>query len=256
MANPSAAERRSFTMRVLQEQGHASVSDLSDELNVSEVTIRKDLRNLEEHGLLIRTHGGAVMVDHYVYDLPFEEKSTRFAEEKKRIGKAAADLVDDGDTLILDSGTTTLQIARNLRGKQHLTVVTGSIHIALELLRLPEVDLMVLGGQVRQNSASVVGPTAERMLHEHSFRKFFLSADGLDADYGLTTTHTFEAHLNRIMIEAAEQIIVVADASKLERRGLSFICGLDDISTLIIDDRISDTSVRRLEEQGVNVIVV
>lgn len=243
-------------MRLLQEQGHASVSALSDELDVSEVTIRKDMRFLEERKLLVRTHGGAVLLDHYVYDLPFEEKATRHSEEKKRIGEAAAGLVEDGDTVILDSGSTTLYIARNLRNKKDLTVTTASIHIALELLRIPNLELLMLGGIVRPTSASVVGAYAEQMLREHSFRRLFLAGDGFDVKYGLTTTNTLEAHLNRIMIASAQQIILVVDSSKLGRRGLSRICGVEEVHTIVIDDKVPESAVREMEEMGARVLVV
>lgn len=256
MATPGAAERRSYIMRLLREQGHVSVSALSDELGVSEVTIRKDMRFLEERQLLVRTHGGAVLLDQYVYDLPFEEKAERHAEEKKRIGQAAAELIEDGDTLILDSGSTTLQIVRNLRNKKDLTVATASIHIALELQRTAGIDVLMLGGLVRSTSASVVGAYAEQMLRDHAFQKLFLAGDGFDVDYGLTTTNSMEAHLNRSMIASAQQIIAVLDSSKVGRRGLSRICGVADMNTLVIDSGVPEDTVQRLEDLGIRVVVV
>lgn len=242
-------------MRLLQDQGHVSVSSLSNDLDVSEVTIRKDLRFLEERQLLVRTHGGAVQLNHYVYDLPFEEKTTRHSTEKQRIGRAAAALVEDGDTIILDSGSTTLQVARMLVEKKDLTVATASIHIALELLRNAATDVLMLGGIVRSNSASVVGAYAEEILRDHAFLKLFLAGDGFDIDYGVTTTKTMEAHLNRVMIEAAQHTVAVIDSSKIGRRGLSRICGVESINTLVIDEGISDEAVIRLEEMGIRVIV-
>lgn len=243
-------------MRLLHDQGHVSVSGLSAELEVSEVTIRKDLRFLEERKLLVRTHGGAALLDQYVYDLPFVEKAPRNLDAKKKIGRAAAELVEDGDTLILDSGSTTLQIARNLRNIKDLTVATASIHLALELLRISDIEVLMLGGMVRSTSASVVGSYAEQMLREHAFRKLFLAGDGFDVDYGLTTTNTMEAHLNRIMIEAAQQTIAVLDSSKIGRRGLGRICSSQDINMLIVDSDVPGDVVRRLEEEGIHVLVV
>ena len=256
MPTHNAAERRNYIMRVLYEQGHVAVSSLSDDLDVSEVTIRKDMRFLEQRKLLVRTHGGAALLNQYVYDLPFEEKANRHSDEKKKIGAAAAELVEDGDTLILDAGSTTQQVARNLRNKKNVTVATSSIHIALELLRFSGVEILMLGGIVRATAASVIGSYAEQMLREHAFCKLFLAGDGLDVDFGLTTVNTMEAHLNRIMIEAAQQTIVVADSSKIGRRGLSRICGIEEINTLIIDSGVSDENVRRLEEAGLRVVVV
>lgn len=256
MASHNTAERRSYIMQVLQDQGHASVSNLSDELGVSEVTIRKDINFLEQRKLLIRTHGGAVLVDGYVYDQPFEEKSTRNAEEKRRIGLAAAKMVSDGETLILDSGSTTHQIARNLRNKKGLIIATASVHIAIELLRIPGIDVMMLGGIVRATSGAVVGSYAEEMLRDHAFQTLFLAGDGLDVGYGLTTTNTMEAHLNRFMMASARQTVAVVDSSKIGRRGLSRICGAEEIDTLIIDSGVSEETVSHLEDLGVNVMIV
>lgn len=256
MASHNTAERRSYIMQLLHDQGHVSVSALTGDLRVSEVTIRKDIRFLEQRKLLMRTHGGAVMVDQYVYDRPFEEKRTHHSEEKKRIGAAAAALVADGETLILDSGSTTLQVARNLRKRKDLVVATASVHIALELLRIPNVDVMILGGTIRQSSASVVGSYADQMLRDHAFQKLFLAGDGMDVDHGLTTTNTMEAHLNRLMMDSSQQTIAVVDSSKIGRRGLSRICGVERIDTLIIDSGVAEETVGRLEDAGVDVMVV
>ena len=256
MAIYSTAERHVHTMQILKEQGHTSVSKLSKELGVSEVTIRKDLRALEQRKLLVRTHGGAVLIDHYMYDLPFDEKSQHHAEEKRRIGKAAAERIEDGDTLILNAGSTTVQVARHLRGKKNLTITTNSLHVAVELLSNLDVDLLMMGGVVHPTTAAIVGPFAEKMLRQHSFRKLFLGGDGFDVDYGLTTTNALEAHLDRTMIQSAQETIAVMDASKFGRRGLSLICGLADVDTVITDNRVSDETVQRLKEHGIEVVVV
>ena len=256
MSGYSAAERHVETMQLLQDKGHASVSYLSDRFSVSEVTIRKDLRELEQRHLLVRTHGGAVLIDHYMHDLPFDEKAQHRAEEKRRIGRAAADLVKDHDTLVLTTGSTTVQVARHLRGKRQLTVTTSSLHVALELMNNLDVDLILLGGFVRPTTASVVGPHAEQMLREHSFRWLFLGGDGLDVNYGMTTINGLEAHLNRLMTEAAQQTVLVVDASKFGRRCLSRVCNIEEIDTVITDDAAPEEAVRQLEDAGVEVIVV
>lgn len=255
MPTQSAAERRSYAIRQLNDQGHLSVSNLSEELDVSTVTIRKDLQYLEDRNLLIRTHGGAIRPDHYAYDLSLDEKAKRHEAEKKRIGRKAADLVADKDTLVIDSGTTAMQVVRNLDGKKDLTAATGSVHIARELLRLSEVNVLMLGGRLRRTSASAVGHYAEQMMREHSFRKFFLAVDGFDVDYGLTTTNDSEAHLNRLMVESSEETIAIVDSSKFGRRGLSYICKPNDVDIVITDDNVSDRDVRRLEEAEVQVLI-
>lgn len=233
-----------------------SVSDLSSRLDVSEVTIRKDLRYLEARKFLIRVHGGAMLIDHAVSDLPLEKKAVQHAEEKQRIGATAAGLVDDEDRIILDSGSTTLEIARNLRSKRNVVVTTNSIHVASELVHNPDIELLMPGGVVRSSSASIVGPYAEQMFREHSFRKLFLAGDGFDLRFGVTTTSDMEAHLNRVMIESAQRTIVVADSSKFGRRGLSRICGMDVIHSVITDDKVSEQMVKGLEDLGIGVMVV
>ena len=251
----NAAERRKYSFEVLSERGHVSVAELSSHLGVSEVTIRKDLQYLEERNLLMRTHGGAMRLDYLVAEQTLEEKGQKYQEQKARIGRAAAELVEDGDTLILDAGTTVLQVARHLRGKRNLTVLTSSITVAAEMMRIPDADLIMLGGLVRASSAAVVGHYAEQMVRDHSFRKLFLAVDGFDVERGLTTTHTMEAHLNRIMIESAMQTVAVLDSSKFGRRGLCSICGVESVDVVVTDDQIPDNFRRQLEERDVHVVI-
>lgn len=251
----TAAERRKQSFEVLSERGHVSVAELSLQFGVSEVTIRKDLQYLEERNLLMRTHGGAMRLDYLVNEQTLEEKGRKYQEQKVRIGKAAAALVEDGDTIILDAGTTVLQVARHLRGKRNLTILTSSVTVAAEVMRIPDAELIMLGGIVRASSAAVVGHYAEQMVRDHSFRKLFLAVDGFDVDRGLTTTHTMEAHLNRIMIDSAMQTVAVLDASKFGRRGLCSICGVERIDTVVTDDQIPDNVRRSLEDKDVHVIL-
>jgi DeoR family transcriptional regulator, aga operon transcriptional repressor len=251
----SVAERRNRALKMLKENGQVAVSELSELLDVSEVTIRKDLQYLEKRNLLIRTHGGAMQNDYLVHDQHFEEKSKHFHEEKRRIGEAAANLVKDGDTLILDAGTTIMQVARHLHGKRKLTILTSAVNIAMELNRIPDIQLIMLGGVIRPTSAAVVGPFAESMVSEHYCSKLFLAGDGFDPEFGLTTTNALEAHLNRVMIKSAQETVVVMDSSKFGRRGLSRICGMDSISTIITDPGIPDGIRRMLDDREINVII-
>lgn len=255
MTSNQAVRRREHILDKLQKDGRVSVTNLTEELDVSAVTVRKDLDHLAERKLLVRTHGGAITKNHVVYDLPFEEKARQNEEEKKRIAARAARLVDDQDIIVLDSGTTTLQVVRSLRDKENLKVATNSVLIASEVLRIPNIELIVLGGLLRPNSASIVGPYAEQMLREHSFRKLFLAGDGFDVNYGLTTTDVQEASLNQLMIQAADLTIVVVDSSKFSRRGLCRICRVKDIDAVITDDKAPEKSVKVLEEKGVEVLI-
>lgn len=249
----SPAERHNHILENLTDQGYVTVSGLSEELDVSEVTIRRDLRLLEERNLLYRTHGGANPTNHLVYDRPVQEKAKQYADQKRRIGQAAAALVEDNDFLIFASGTTVHAVSRHLRNRRNLTVVTSAMNVAMELLPLPEVEIIMLGGVVRHTSTSVIGPHAEAVMAQHACRKLFLGVDGFDVDHGLTTTNAYEAHLNQVMIEAAQRVIVVTDSSKFGLRGFSRICGIDDVHQLITDTDAPPAAVQRIEEMGVAV---
>ena len=243
-------------MRFLKRDGHALVSRLSEEFGVSEVTIRKDLRALEEENLVVRTHGGAVLAEHFKFDLPFDQQSQVRQDEKMRIGAAGAALVEDGEAIIISSGSTTAQVARHLDGKKDLTILTHSLRIASDLLQHMEFKIYLLGGQVLSTMASTIGPYAEAMLSDHAAKRLFLGTDGYDLNYGLTTTNMLEAHLQRRMIESAEQVVVVADSSKFDRRGVSRVCPVSKLDVLITDEALPDKYANHLESEGVHLIIV
>jgi DeoR family transcriptional regulator of aga operon len=252
----SRTERHDFILELLRETGSVKVADLSDELQVSKVTIRKDLRELEERDLLYRTYGGANLRDPYVGERSLTEKVTEFAEEKKRIGQAAADLVARRESLIMGPGTTMTQVARHLPDTHELTVITNAMNVALVLAKRKGVDILLLGGTVRHNSQSAVGVHAEDMLDGYTCDKLFLGVDGFDVEFGLTTTNTLEARLNMRMIQTAQRTVVVTDSSKFGRRGLRRICGLDYIHRVITDTGVEDHTVEALEGRGIIVDAV
>lgn len=236
-----------------------SVADLSDRLDVSAVTIRKDLKALEERGLLYRTHGGARLHNPYVTDRPVSEKAQIQADEKARIGQAAAALVAPRDSVLFASGTTVRAVAHQLAASaaaRQLTAVTNSMDVARDLARLPEAEVLLLGGLVRPSSSSVVGPYAVSFLAEHACDKLFLGVDGFDLDFGLTTTSALEAELNQAMMRSAQRTVVVADATKFGRRGFRRICAASDVDLVVTDRGVDAEVVCRLEALGVEVQVV
>ena len=255
MGNISVAERRNKTIKYLNDEGQVSVTKLSKILGVSEVTVRKDLMFLEEKNFLVRTHGGAMKNDFLVHDQHFEEKGKKYADEKRRIGEKAAQMVSEGDSLILDAGTTVLQIAKKLKNKRNLTVLTPAINVALELIHSPDAQIMLMGGVLRNTSAAVIGPYAETMIKEHFCSKLFLATDGFDPAIGVTTTNTIEASLNKLMVNSAHETIVVLDSSKFGRRGLCRICGIDQIDVIITDENISDSMRKTLEDHNIEVLI-
>jgi DeoR family transcriptional regulator of aga operon len=249
-------DRRNEIVRLVNKNGRAKVEELSQHFGVSTVTIRNDLNYLEERGLIHRAYGGALTRKEVAFDPTLFEKAKLHVEEKKRIGEKAAEMVFDGESIVLDSGTTTLEIAKAIKSRKDLTVMTNAINIATELAGLPDVTVMLTGGTLREKSFSLVGPNAESALKAFYFDKLFLGVDGLDAESGLTTPNVLEAQLNRVMIEVSRETIVVVDSSKFGRRSLSLIVPLDRIHTVITDSGVSEEYRNVLAEKHIDTIVV
>jgi DeoR family transcriptional regulator, aga operon transcriptional repressor len=249
-------ERHQHIINKLQHEGQVQVVDLCDELKVSSVTIRKDLKLLEDKGLLFRTHGGATQHNPYTVDRSVNEKEKIQASEKNSIGTAAAKLIAPNDSILIASGTTVLALAKNIKPLENLTVITSALPVALELIRHPEIEVLQLGGLLRKNSSSVAGPYSESILADFSCSKLFLGVDGIDLEFGLTTTNVMEAHLNRQMINISQKTIVLADSTKFGKRGFGRICGFEDIDQVITDKGISEHIIKSLEGMGVKVTVV
>ena len=214
-------ERQNRIMEIMRQQNAVSVATLSSLMKVSEVTIRKDLTMLEEQHMLYRVHGSAILVNRYINDRSVAEKEKLYADEKHAIGVYAARLIGPDDTIMVASGTTTLAMAREIGQNDRLTVITSAFSVASELSTRRSVDVIQLGGMVRRSSLSVLGPFAEQMLGSLSCSKLFMGVDGVDLDYGVTTTNHIEASLHKQMIASVQKVIVLADSSKFGRRGFS-----------------------------------
>ncbi|MGV3509209.1 MAG: DeoR/GlpR family DNA-binding transcription regulator [Sphingobacteriaceae bacterium] len=250
------AERHQFILNKIQKEGNINVLDLCKELDVSPVTIRKDLKLLEDKNLLFRTHGGATLTNPYTIDRPVNEKEKLQSDEKAKIGIKGASLIEQNDSIVIASGTTVLALAKNIQPKSHLTVITSAINVAQELLRHPEIEVLLLGGILRRSSSSVMGPYAEQILTDFFCSKLYLGVDGIDLEYGLTTTNALEAHLNRQMIAVSQRIIVLTDSTKFGKRGFGRICGIDEIHEIITDSGISQHVKEKLEALGIKVSII
>jgi DeoR family transcriptional regulator, aga operon transcriptional repressor len=248
--------RRHEIVQLALAGGRVGVGDLAARFAVSEVTIRADLRHLQGRGILSRTHGGAVANTRVARELSLVEKVEDHADAKQALAEAACDLIRSGDTIILDSGTTTAQIASRLGRHDRLTVLTNGLNVALHLAHHPGVQLVMTGGRFRAQSQSFFGPHAEESLSRYNFDKLFLGVDGIDFRAGLTTHFEREAVLNRRMCKAAAEIIVVADSSKFNRAGLHRICGLSDIGTIVTDAGIPAPFADAFAQAGVRLITV
>lgn len=256
MSQLTLTERHQYILGKLKKEGSVKVVDLCDALNVSSVTIRKDLKQLEDRELLFRTHGGGTITDPYTADRPVNEKAQIHSGEKSSIGEAAARLVEPNDCILIASGTTVLSLAKNIEPRGQLTVITAALNVAMELVHHPGIEVIQLPGQIRKTSSSATGMYAEKMLEDFSCSKLFLGVDGIDVEFGLTTTNMMEAQLNKKMIAASQKTIVLADSSKFGKRGFGRICGLEDIEQVITDQNISDHMVETLKGLGIEVTIV
>jgi DeoR family transcriptional regulator, aga operon transcriptional repressor len=249
-------ERHQHILQKLKKEGSVNVVDLCNELSVSSVTIRKDLKLLEDKDLLFRTHGGGTLTNPYTVDRPVIEKAKIHSGEKTGIGEAAARLIEPNDCILIASGTTVVSLAKSLRPNGNLTVVTAALNVALELIHHQGIEVIQLPGIIRKTSSSVAGNYAEKMLEDFSFSKLFLGVDGIDPEFGLTTTNMMEAQLNKKMIGVAQKTIVLADSSKFGKRGFGRICGLEDVDQVITDRNISEHMVETLRGLGIEVNIV
>lgn len=253
----SGRERRAIIMKMLESEEEVLVTTLSRMLHTSEVTIRKDLTSLQERNLIIRTRGGAIRrpIENLGEDTSVGKKSTFNFREKDRIGEAASKLIKNGDHIILDSGTTTLAMARHLDHLQNLTIITNSIDIANELLRYQRFSIIILGGHLRVNSHSVVGPLASATLRNFSDYKFFMGVDSFSIENGVSTPNLEEALLNQQMLMNASQVIAVFDASKCNKRSYTHVCATNQLNVIVTDDGMPTEIRTRLKEMNIKVII-
>jgi DeoR family transcriptional regulator of aga operon len=246
-------ERRRVILDMMQHDGRVLVADLAQHFQTSQVTIRKDLEILHLRGLIHRTHGGALPTRQGALEDPtLREKEKLYRKEKHSIATAAARLVAEGQVVILDSGTTTTEIARVLRNFKNLTIVTNAVNIAAELAN-SSLEIILTGGTVRKNSFSLVGPIAEETLHRLSADILFLGVDGFDVQYGLSTPNLQEAKVNRVMVEIAKRTVATCDSSKFGRRSLSLIVEPSALHHVITDHGIRKADMKALKRAGIEV---
>ncbi len=248
-------KRQAHIMEVLIKEEAMSVSELAELLDVSSVTIRKDLNELEQAGKLYRSHGKARIINPFTLNRSVSEKEKMAPEQKDAIGREAAKLIDRDDSIIIASGTTVHALARNIKPIHRLTVVTASLQVSVILSQDESNDIIQLGGMLRHSSLSVVGQYSKSILENCSFSKLFIGVDGIDFNYGFTTTDMREAELNQQMMRAAQKVIVLADSTKFGRRGFAKIGNIEDIDMIITDSGVNPNVVKQIEEHGIEVIV-
>jgi DeoR/GlpR family transcriptional regulator of sugar metabolism len=252
-----AEGRRRKILELVEQTGQVTIHDVVKRFSVSAVTARSDLDALSSNGAVLRSHGGAVRYEP-TRDYPLQLKATLHRSEKSRIGQAAARLVKPNEKIILDSGSTTAEIAKYLKNAKlkSLTVITSALNIANELADAAEMSLIMIGGLLRTASYSFVGPQAESMLRDMHADRLFLAVDGFDVESGPFTSDVLEAQLNGLMIKVSKDVTVVADSTKLGRRSLFRISPIENIHRLVTDSRAPEDFTQALRKKGVEVILV
>jgi DeoR/GlpR family transcriptional regulator of sugar metabolism len=250
-----AEPRRKKILEWLQEEGSARVRDLSAAFEVSEATIRQDLEKLESDGYISREHGGAYLktVPHQVETLSLQHIENM--EKKQRIGHHAASLVHDGETIILDAGSTTTEIANRLVNRRDLTIITNALNIALILGGVPGFAVHMPGGQFKAPTLSLSGDASVEFFRNIMVSKLFLATAGVSLESGLTYPSFADLQLKEAMIRAASHVYLVADSTKINRTSFTRLGTLDVINSFITDDGIRDEDVREFERRGIEVIV-
>jgi DeoR family transcriptional regulator, aga operon transcriptional repressor len=250
----SNVERQQQILRLLGQEQRISVNEICERLSISEATARRDLEALAEQGKLQRVHGGAILLEQAPPELPILERETEQAEEKARIGRAAADLIADNETVFLGSGTTILEVARNLRSRRNLTVITNSLLVLNTLTGLTEITVIALGGVLRSTELSFIGHITEQALAEVRADKVLIGARGINLEQGLTNDYLPETMTDRAILKVGREIIIAADHTKVNRVSTAFLAPLNSIHKLVTDHETSDEFVSALNQQGIKVI--
>lgn len=250
------AERRNHILNVLQTKGKIEIEVLAAALDVSPMTIRRDLTLLEEQGRAHRTHGGAVLYDGLLRETPYDTKEISNIEEKHRIGGAASQLVKDGSVIILDAGTTTLEVARSIKHIKNLTVITNDLKIALELSEGTDTQVYCMGGRVQNSLGTIYGEHAQDFLSNIRVDTCFIATSAIDIDWGLSSPTIEKANLKRLMAKAADQVVLVADHSKFYKKSFARVANVDEIDILITDHVLESNFQNILNEKGIETKIV
>lgn len=252
-----AVERRSKIEEIITENKSVLVTDLAKLFDVTPETIRGDLLKLEKQGVLVRTYGGATLSGSSGSELSYKERDVVNADAKQKIGIRAADMIRNGDTIFLDASTSALHLARNIKDKQGLTVITNAVNVILELADCENIKVICTGGRLNNRNMSYVGRFAERMITENLVAaKCFFSCKGITLSRGMTDTSEDEAEIKRAMMEASDSVIFLCDHNKLGRKGIPVIASLDKIDTFITDVRLDKEWSNALDENDVRIITV
>jgi DeoR family fructose operon transcriptional repressor len=248
-------ERKFQIVQYLQRNQRASVPELGESFNVSESTIRRDLKELEDAKMLKRTHGGAVSLQSANLEPGIQEKEDYFRMEKELIAQKAYQMISPGDTILLDSGTTTALLARELRQISDVRVITNSMIVLNELKDCRNIEISLVGGMLRQETMAFVGPMTEASLEMIRVDKVFMATNGIDLIEGITTPNMIEAATKRKMMDIGKEVILLADHSKIGKVSYAKVANLDRIHTFIVDEQAPEEFTSQLKKLGVGITI-
>lgn len=246
-------ERKRKIARIVKEREGASVTELADELSVSESTIRRDLNKMDQEDLIQRSHGGALPMKKLAGEASFDQRSVQNLEEKKTIADRAVNEIREGQVVFFDSGTTVLEVSKRTPKDGSIISVTNSIELGFELGK-QEGNLRITGGNQRNKSRSLVGPIAERFLANHRFNLLLLGTNSIDLQFGLSTQNEQEARVKQLMVKKSERIVLLADGSKLDQRTYVKFADVEDIDMFITDVRLTEDQRDGFRERNVDII--
>lgn len=246
-------ERREEILKLIMQKKNVSSTEISKLFDITEETARRDLGNLRDRGLVVRTHGGAYIKD--VNDSLFEDRMIENREYKERIGKAAADIIKDGEAVFLDGGSTTYFVSCNIRENSNIIASTNSHYCINELSKKSGISVISTGGTLKRESMTFVGSSVEAFVRQYNFNKVFLSAIAISSVNGLMDSNEPEARVNRSVIQSAVEVIVVADSSKFGKVAFINVCNIERINCVITDDKLDKKYIREFEAKGVKIIV-
>ena len=251
-----AIERRDKIFRSITQKGRITVDELIDEFKVSGATVRRDLEFLERQNLIQRAHGGAISRSRVVFEPDYSEQMERFLEEKKRIGREASKLVKEGEAVFLEASTTVLQLAKCIKNRRNVIVVTNSLDIAWELERNEGINLILTGGVLKRKTRALIGPLAEISFKQIHVDKAFVGVSALDISHGITMATLEEAQTRKKIHQATNKIIVLSDHSKFGKQNFAYIAPVDPIDILISDKGMPEETKREMEKMGIEVRIV
>jgi DeoR/GlpR family transcriptional regulator of sugar metabolism len=246
-------ERQRQILSLLSQQGRLSVAEIVSQFSISEATARRDLETLASQGKGQRVHGGIIAVEQAPPELPILERESEQADEKTRIGRAAAKLVGNNETIFLGSGTTVLEIARNLREHKGLTVITNSLPVLNTLAGLKEITVVSLGGMLRESELSFIGHITEQALVEVRADKVFMGTRGVSLEHGLTNDYLQETLTDRAILKSGREIVIVADHTKINRVATVLLAPLRSMHTFVTDSEADKKFIQSLKKQGISV---